>query len=401
MPAWVVATGESLGAFQVAGATAYACLIGSYLATGVEAPLRYKMRDSYILSKLFVRVVTNNLTGITTVRSRKNSGNGNQSVSIGAGVTGTFEDNANSDSLVSGDYINSQSVAGAGTSIRISVIAYKLESTGSVPPLGSCRPMGESVNFGLTRYSRIEGRPDVGTIEWYHHYIFRVSATLSYFRVYVNSNTLNGASTFRTRVNDANGNQSVSIPATATGEFEDVGASDNISVGNTVNFQMVAGGAAGTIKFSLAQLKSTSTGRQTGLSKFTNGFGTTVYTLIEGYEGDAIESRSQLLVRTPFLAKNFYVNVYLNTADGASTLKTRKSGVDGNLSVSVGATTTGEFEDITNSDAFTVTDYANFKIVTGGTAGLIYIGVIGFEQQQLSPASGSIAIRLLEAGVLG
>ena len=62
---------------------------------------------------------------------------------------------------------------------------------------------------------------------------YRSAGTLSllYFRVYENSR---GSSTFGTRVNGVNGNQSVSIGASTTGEFEDTVNTDSIVAGDEV-----------------------------------------------------------------------------------------------------------------------------------------------------------------------
>ena len=92
------ATGLNLG---TASTTRYASLNAdnnnSYSTT--EAPVQFKIKKAGLLKYLDCRVYTNTRTTAGTVRSRKNTANGALTVSITASTTGSFVDNANSDTI--------------------------------------------------------------------------------------------------------------------------------------------------------------------------------------------------------------------------------------------------------------------------------------------------------------
>lgn len=82
-----------------------------------------------------------------------------------------------------------------------------------------------------------------------------------------------------------------------------------------------------------------------------------------------IESNRQAIIRTAGTASKMNIMVTSNDR-GASTLKFRKNTADGNQVASITASTTGNFEDATNSDALAATDIIDYQLVTGagGTA---------------------------------
>ena len=77
--------------------------------------------------------------------------------------------------------------------------------------------------------------------------LYRSPGTLSklYVRVTANSNV--GSVTLRVRKNGANGNMFVTIPAGATGAFEDTVNTDTVAAGDKLNYQSTTGGATGTM----------------------------------------------------------------------------------------------------------------------------------------------------------
>lgn len=69
-------------------------------------------------------ISANTVSAASTLNFRKNSANGNQSVSITASTTGWFVDSINTDSVATTDYIDFQIVTGAtGTSLTVNAIA--------------------------------------------------------------------------------------------------------------------------------------------------------------------------------------------------------------------------------------------------------------------------------------
>ncbi len=395
MPTWLLVLGLGTPAAEPAGATRYVPPSSSLLMQTTEAKAQVIARDSYTLADLYVRVIANATTASSTVRSRVGGANGNQSVSIGAGATGVFQDTVNSDSLVDGNLFNSQVVVGAGGTLKVSIIAYTLATAANTTPiLVSHWPY--TIAFGQTRYAPPVGAVDfTTTTEARTQYTFRTAATLSNLRVYLSMNLNNGSSTFRTRVNGVNGDQSVTVPASTTGAFEDTTNTDSISPGDPVNLQAVTGGTLGNMTINIAQMKSNSARRQvaaTSCLSVTLAANLTRFLPVEGFSQwyATVEADSQVAALTPFTARNMFVNVPTNSVDGASVFTMRKNGANGNLTVTVPDSTTGTFEDTTHTDTFIETDTLSWQIVTGGTAGTMEITAVGFELEQ--PAAGPAGI---------
>lgn len=61
-----------------------------------------------VLSNMRVNVVTNNSASVATAVLRKNGVSGNQTVSMAANATGTFEDSTNTDKFVASDKLNTE-----------------------------------------------------------------------------------------------------------------------------------------------------------------------------------------------------------------------------------------------------------------------------------------------------
>jgi hypothetical protein len=394
MPNWLLQASNPAGLAVSAGATRFAVVAGDIVAIAAESATQAMTRGTYTLSQLFVRVTANATAASSTVRSRKNGSNGAQSVSIGAGATGVFQDTVNSDSLLTGDLINSQETVGAGGSLTISIISYILAASTDIPILLEARA-GSGISHGATAYCGIGGGSGWGATESDAQYVCRVSSTLSNFYVCVYSNSCDGATTFRVRKNGADGNENVSVPATTTGAYEDATNSDSVASGDTLDYSGVAGGTAGTIYPMLAGIKSSSAGRQLTSSLVagdTVAYGTTVYYGVEGKLAQtATETKSQGNADASFTAKNLFVRVPTNSVNGDTTFILRKGAANTALTVTVGASTTGTFEDTSDTVSCVAADLLDWGIVTGGSSGTMVITVVGFELAQPGASQKSVA----------
>jgi hypothetical protein len=76
------------------------------------------------MSKLWCRVTTA-ATSSSNVVLRKNSGNGNETFSIGAKQTGAFSDNSDTDTINSGDLLDVGITPGS-TALEVTIIAATL-----------------------------------------------------------------------------------------------------------------------------------------------------------------------------------------------------------------------------------------------------------------------------------
>lgn len=388
------------------GLTRYLPAFAVIDANDTEARAQSLARDSYTLKNMLVKVITNTLTNTATIVSRINGGNGNQTVSIGAAATGTFEDTVNSDSLSSGNLFNSRIVAPAGgTSIILSAISYIL--SGSTCIVGS---FGGSYAGGTTNYIPICGEGTLGSAEAIVKYIIRTNMTLSNMRVYVSSNPTYAASV-RLRVNGINGNQVVSIGAGATGAFEDAANTDDISAGDYVDYYLTYQPDPWFYLDTL-QIKTSVPNRPTGWAYYSSmnfGDGDTRYYPVEaGYYNlaGATEAETQIKIRSAISTTNLYVNVQSNTINGATIARSRINGGDGNLTVSIPSATSGTFEDIVNSDDLIADDLYNFQTVAAGSSGSLVLSPMGVEQREtgggggIADKSSHMSAKMIGAGLI-
>lgn len=76
------------------------------------------------------------------------------------------------------------------------------------------------------------------------------------------------------------------------------------------------------------------------------------------------EARAQITYRSGGVLSNLFINVLTNDR-AASTFRTRKNAADANMVVTITGSTTGVFEDTSNTDAVTAAEEWNYSIVTG------------------------------------
>lgn len=105
---------------RAASATAHFLAIAGYnssvsLTTESQAQIQHGF--ALTASRMRLWVVSNTYTGSATVISRVNAGNGNQTITIGAGVTGLVEDSSNSDTLAATDGYCMQITGGTAGSL--------------------------------------------------------------------------------------------------------------------------------------------------------------------------------------------------------------------------------------------------------------------------------------------
>lgn len=208
---------------------------------------------------------------------------------------------------------------------------------------------------------------------------FRVSN----IQCYVKTNTRSaGTGEIRLRKNNADGNCVCSIPFGTTGLFVSTGG-DSYAVADTINYIIKYGtGGTGQIDFnSINCLVNTSTtnsiSRLVSYVNATIGTGTQYAQIVhKSLSLQTTEANSQTKMSISGTVKNLYVYVPSNTRDGTSTLTFRKNSADGNSTVSIGASTTGVFEDTTNTDTITNGDLLCWKTVRGGTTGIMTVSII-------------------------
>jgi len=106
-----------------------------------EAYEQFRVPADMTVKNLFVRAYANTHDVDDVIRTRVNGANGNCSVTIGAGLTGTFEDLVNSDSLSADDLFCYQGVFANGTNQPYTNIIgiSETQSAGPAPAVGGAR----------------------------------------------------------------------------------------------------------------------------------------------------------------------------------------------------------------------------------------------------------------------
>src|ERR1044072_9269118 len=91
--------GGLAGNIPTANTTEYNWLAGSQSVNATENNRHILFRTAGTLSNFCVRLMTNTVAATSTIRTRKNSNNGGQTVSPGSTATGWFEDTTGTDSI--------------------------------------------------------------------------------------------------------------------------------------------------------------------------------------------------------------------------------------------------------------------------------------------------------------
>ena len=352
----------------------------SQIANTTESAYQVRIYDTLTVNNLLVRCQTNGITGSSTIRTRKNTANGNLSVAIAGGSTGVFQDITNSDSLVSGDLYNYQAVGGAGgTSLTAHIISLTVDATTAISLLngGWSNVSPGSISFHTFSFGAATEATGQTRI--------RFAATWDRLGANVVTNTNNGTTTIRSRVNGANGNQVLSISASTTGYFEDTVNSDSVVSADLLNFSLNHGGASGVVWVQPSQSRikpvSGTVSLQFAGDSTTIDAGLTRPSLIGGGSDVGTELNTRLLLRggITWTFQNLFFRVTTNTINGSTTTTCRKNAANGNQSVSISASTTGIFEDTSNTDNYVDGDDINALIVAGGSTGTMTYTMVIFQ----------------------
>jgi len=399
MPNYIVVAAKGSGTTPGTGNIRWTGIAGVIQYFSTEAYTYSTVRETYTLSNAYVYVSANAASGTSTLISRVNAGNGNISISIGAGQTGSFEDTSNSDNITNGLTINWQLTNGAGGDVTTTLIMAKLSTASNTTPLmttysGLTKNAGDAAVYGAISGANWWWVTTEAEVK----YKVEDAVTFSNLSITISANTVTATSTLRLRVDGANGNSSVSVGSGQTGVFTNAAQTDVVSSSSDVNYSWTVGGTGTSISLTTVFMKSNSD------SCFIAASGSFYDVLADGVDtGDTLyfglcgstypgamtttEARVQAPVRSTLYANNMLVVIADNTLDGATTFRTRIDGANGNLVVSVGAGQTGQFEDTTHSDSYTAAEKINYQVVAAGSSGLIVPEIVGISILQSSPAT--------------
>jgi hypothetical protein len=372
---------------------------GGTAYTNHESYAQMLARDSYIWSGAYVLVISNSRKAPTSLRSRINGDYGNQQVTIPAGESGVFRDIINTDVLSDGDLFDWEISSSGGESIVINAIGSVMESpNGSTILCASRVNAGADLHQGQIQYLTVLGMLAVTESndtspdrENRSKYRIETATTLSHFRLVVGSNNIDADTTYTVRKNGVNTALTITVPAKATGAFEDTTHAVAFAPGDYLSYQAVSGSSGGAdtrIYNCLIQVKSSSTSRQVGFGLVTphshQSPGTVCYYPIEGGNrteppGEQNEADVQVAAQVDNTIKNLGVSVYSNTLNGKATFTLRVNGRDTDLAVIVPPGQIGFYQNLKEKIHVSPSDMIDWKVKTGGTSGSIEVCALGGE----------------------
>jgi hypothetical protein len=194
-----------------------------------------------------VYIESNTRVTTTTLRSRKNSANGNQTISVAGGATGQFRDTTNTDSIAVGDtmtYTFTTGASGGGVILTRNIFSWFASSNQQYNCFSDAA--GTVFNNFATAWGPIPGSTTFSNTPDRYFTPWRKLVRLSKLQARVPSNTSNGTITMASWIGGALGNQTLSIPAGATGFFQDTTNTDTVTVGSTAGARLSTTGTSGT-----------------------------------------------------------------------------------------------------------------------------------------------------------
>lgn len=197
---------------------------------------------------------------------------------------------------------------------------------------------------------------------------YRTAGVLSnlYTRVLTNDRA---ASTMRSRDNVTDGNQVITITGSTTGEFEDTTNSDTVVAGDEYAHSIVTGAGGTTFTRSIASCLFAATTNTVGIMTVDYGGASVAgsasdrfFNLVGTQGTSTTEANNKIEINCDGTLKNGLVYISTNGRDVNIVLNTRIAGVDGAITLTVVALTTGFFEDIVNTDAVVAGQDCNWVI---------------------------------------
>lgn len=232
------------------GTTYYQPLVGDLSLNTTEANAQFKNKATATLQNMYAYVSANTLS-VATIKSRIGGADGNLVISIGSGATGAMEDTTHTDSIVSGNLVNTAVNSTVTTSITVTNISIDCLTTNRtthyIAGVGTGTAVSASTSFRLCIAGSESGS---SSTEAFAQSKPGLACTLSNLEAFVSANTLTATSTLITRIGGANGNQTISYTSGVTGYQEDTTHSDTITSSSEVNYLLTTGGTGTSISFS-------------------------------------------------------------------------------------------------------------------------------------------------------
>lgn len=261
----------------------------------------------------------------------------------------------------------------------------------SIQIAGSSASFTSSAN--TTEYHPVVGAPTTTTTESPQQIPWKTAGTFSKFGVRVSTNSVNTATVFMFRKNTADTSMSISMAGSTTGWFEDITNTVTVAVDDLVSIRSVPGSSGTFVHHifktefdtnnsttdTITRLGVTSSSVNTAMTGASTTYYWPVHCQLQA-TASTTETDCQTVEQYAGVYKNLGVRITSNSRT-ATTVRLRKNTANGNGAAVITASTTGWFEDPTNTDTVAASDVVDIAVVNGtGTSSISYaIMAVEFE----------------------
>lgn len=352
----ILQLGTGFGGVTFSGTTTRfltACA-GILSANTTEANRQIIYRSSGVLSRLTVSLSANTRNDTTTFAIRIDGSNGSGSVAIGAGVTGVFVDNSNTDQILKGQRVSiGHTTAASSGNVTVYVVTFLFDATLNTVSLYNSISAASFNTASVNRFMGFIGGASPNATEANIKYECQAAGTLKNMQVRVSSNgRASSATVFSSRIEGGTGSLSLSVGASLTGDFEDTAHTDSISVGNNLIVIVTTGSGTGTLTANVvkAEFETTDSTYMAGggdASFFSLGLGFFGYSgfMTGSFLGDNPLSEFQTEVGVATIVSRLFIDVRSSSTTADSVVGVLVNGIATALSITIPTATTGEFLD--------------------------------------------------------
>lgn len=376
---------------------------GSPSRDTTEANIKVKFYTSGWFSNLRANIATNSSTTDSVFTLRINEADSSATLTVGAGLTGQFEDTVNQPTFSANDYAAFAVTRNSGEALSIRSVTVDMLTASAYTKFGTAGTGG--VGFGTasaTRYMRICSTGAlVVTLDDNITAPIPAACTARNGAVSVTSNTRTTTTTYALMANGVDTSLVMSVGSGLSGLFEDTSNTPSLSAGDKIVWRLTTSTGTGTITYRhiSAELVNTTAGSISVLSGSNSGSigsNANIFTHALGILGsnESAEARAQVELKGSGTIQKLYAHAGANSAANTTNLTFRKNGADQSVTTSWAATVTGQASDTTNSFTYTDGDLINFNWTrASGSSGALTTGGAGFEllpDSEADPGGGTV-----------
>ena len=367
-----------------AGATQYWFLgNGMLFPSATEANRQFPWHSPGVFSKLYIRVIASTTSADSTVVLRKNGVDQLLKITIGAGYVGALEDTVNEIAIADGDNVCFKTVSGGTGTLTFSIMSvlFKADSGSTITKEIA---MGRAATTSAsTQYVQITGdRSGSSAVEANMESRMKAPGVYKNASLYVSANAKTTSTVVTFRKNRTDTAITWTIAAGFTGIKEDTTNTVSVAAEDEIDWKIIYATDTANITIENFGIDFESTdrihfpvaGSAGATSDITQDFGTTNYYVVGGAMREiTAESEQKLKTRLRYTYFGLTLHAQVNTCNGATTIKFRKNGADGNQSITIPASTAGWQSDDINLDPVDTIDEIDIQVTTAGTSGTVTI----------------------------